>query len=169
MICQHTHCIGCEEKWKDGTIVYGQGNFLFDHSESEFWQTSVVVQVDIIDRTVEYIPIQKDGNGVKLAVGNDAGQILGEMQARSEQIRQEKFVEKEYAEFANRMIAGYMSRDWLLTKNLVFRVLNKLSGYRISQMLVQKRLRRNRMPYINQYECEAHRELILKGLEMSVK
>lgn len=165
VICQHTHCIGCEEKWQDGTIVYGQGNFLFDHSESEFWQTSVVVQVDIIDRTVEYIPIQKDGNGVKLAVGKDAGQILGEMQARSEQIRQEKFVEKEYAEFAKRMIAGYMSRDWLLTKNLVFRVLNKLSGYRISRMLVQKRLHRNRMPYINQYECEAHRELILNGLK----
>ncbi len=36
VICQHSHCIGCEEKYQGGTIVYGQGNFLFDHSESEF-------------------------------------------------------------------------------------------------------------------------------------
>ena len=30
VICQHSHCIGCEEKYLDGTIVYGQGNFIFN-------------------------------------------------------------------------------------------------------------------------------------------
>ena len=30
VVCQHSHCIGCEEKYNNGTIVYGQGNFLFD-------------------------------------------------------------------------------------------------------------------------------------------
>lgn len=30
VVCQHSHCIGCKEIYKDKTIVYGQGNFLFD-------------------------------------------------------------------------------------------------------------------------------------------
>ena len=29
VVCQHSHCIGCEEKYMNGTIVYGQGNFHF--------------------------------------------------------------------------------------------------------------------------------------------
>ena len=30
VICQHSHCIGCEENYLSGKIVYGQGNFIFD-------------------------------------------------------------------------------------------------------------------------------------------
>lgn len=43
VVCQHSHCIGCEEKWNGGTIVYGQGNFLFDDSDNEYWKTSLLV------------------------------------------------------------------------------------------------------------------------------
>ncbi len=30
VVCQHSHCIGCREEYKDGLIVYGQGNFILD-------------------------------------------------------------------------------------------------------------------------------------------
>ena len=169
VVCQHTHCIGCEEKWQNGTIVYGQGNFLFDYSNSEFWQTSVLIQVDLPDFTVEYIPIQKNQNTVQLATGEDAQQIIASMQSRTRQIRQADFVEKAYAEFAKTMIGDYMRRDNTALKSLFIRGLNKLTGHRISQKMVQDRLNRYAMLYINQYSCEAHRELILKGLESSVK
>ena len=167
VICQHTHCIGCEEKWQDGTIVYGQGNFLFDHSDSEYWQTSILIQVDMTSRMIQYIPIMKNGNGVRLAVGNDAQQIISEMQHRSKEIQQKDFVEKMYEGFAKSMIDVYISGDCLIMKNFIFRVLNKLCRYRISEKIIRKRLHQNRMLYINQYECEAHRELILKGLEVT--
>lgn len=36
VICQHSHCIGCEENYKNGKIIYGQGNFLFDDSDDEY-------------------------------------------------------------------------------------------------------------------------------------
>ena len=58
VVCQHSHCIGCEEKYQGGTIVYGQGNFLFDDSESEFWQTSLLVQIDD-GFEISYIPLKK--------------------------------------------------------------------------------------------------------------
>ena len=30
VVCQHSHCIGCEENYHGGIIIYGQGNFIFD-------------------------------------------------------------------------------------------------------------------------------------------
>ena len=29
MLCQHSHIIGCMEKYENGVILYGQGNFHF--------------------------------------------------------------------------------------------------------------------------------------------
>lgn len=169
VVCQHTHCIGCEEKWRNGTIVYGQGNFLFDYSNSEFWQTSILIQVNLTDFTVEYIPIQKNQNAVQLATGEEAQKIMASMQSRTGQIQQAGFVEEAYAEFAKTMIDGYMMRDNTVMKNLFIRGLNKLTRHRISQKMVRDRLDRYALLYINQYSCEAHRELILKGLESSVR
>ncbi|MFR5171890.1 MAG: CapA family protein [Clostridium paraputrificum] len=65
VICQHTHCIGCEEKYKSGTIVYGQGNFLFDMSENEYWQTSIVIRIKD-NFEIEYIPLKKNGLKVQI-------------------------------------------------------------------------------------------------------
>ena len=30
VVCQHSHCIGCYEKYKDSMIIYDQGNFIFE-------------------------------------------------------------------------------------------------------------------------------------------
>ena len=57
VICQHSHCIGCEEKYQDGTIVYGQGNFLFDHGDNEYWNTSLLVQIKD-DGQINYVPLK---------------------------------------------------------------------------------------------------------------
>ena len=126
VICQHTHCIGCEEKWQEGTIVYGQGNFLFDQSESEFWQTSVLVSVDTNTKKIEYIPLRKNGKGVRLAVENDATKILTEMMQRSEEIKKEDFIEKKYRAFALQIRELYLNTGDPTATSFAFRVLNKL-------------------------------------------
>ena len=169
VICQHTHCIGCEEKWLDGTIIYGQGNFLFDYSKSEFWQTSLLVSFDVSDGSIDYIPICKDGNSVILAQGMEKKKILSDFNNRSLQIKEVGFVEKQYAEFSKSMISIYLNRGDLLTGTLVFRLLNKISNNKLMLGIEQKKLKRHRMALINQYECESHRELILKGLEVSAE
>ncbi len=169
VICQHTHCIGCEEKWCEGTIVYGQGNFLFDHSESEFWKTSVLLSIDLSDSSIKYIPICKDGNAVRLANDEERQKILSEMNNRTAQIKEVGYVEEQYAQFSKTMIAGYINRADLLTTNFFFRILNKLSRNRLYKKMTKIKLNRYGMALTNQYECEAHRELILKGLEVSVE
>lgn len=165
VICQHTHCIGCEEKWQEGTIVYGQGNFLFDQSESEFWQTSVLVSVDTNTKKIEYIPLRKNGKGVRLAVENDATKILTEMMQRSEEIKKEDFVEKKYRAFALQIRELYLKTGDPIATSFAFRVLNKLLRHKLMPWYLDRKLKKNRQFLINFVECEAHREVYMKGIK----
>lgn len=165
VICQHTHCIGCEEKWQEGKIVYGQGNFLFDQSESEFWQTSVLVSVDTNTKKIEYIPLRKNGKGVRLAVENDATKILTEMMQRSEEIKKEDFVEKKYRAFALQIRELYLKTGDPIATSFAFRVLNKLLRHKLMPWYLDRKLKKNRQFLINFVECEAHREVYMKGIK----
>ena len=162
VVCQHSHCIGAFENYSGSTIVYGQGNFLFDHSESEFWQTSLLLNVILQDgsMSVGYIPIVKQGNGVRLANKQRSEEILHGFNERSKQILDDGFVQQEYGKFATQMLNGYLTA--FLGKNLLLRVLNKLSGNKLAEKLHSyESLVRIR----NYIECEAHRELVLAGLK----
>src|SRR5699024_431430 len=59
VICQHSHCVGSFEEYDKGTIVYGQGNFIFNEHNNEFWNTGLLVKVDDIFN-IEYIPIKSN-------------------------------------------------------------------------------------------------------------
>ncbi|WP_242978133.1 CapA family protein [Garciella nitratireducens] len=95
VITQHSHCIDCYEEYKGATIVYGQGNFIFDRSNSEFWQTSLIIKVNIDKGIhVDYIPIIKEENGVRLAEGEKGRKILEAFHKRSKDILIKGFIEK---------------------------------------------------------------------------
>ena len=165
VICQHSHCIGCEEKYAGGTIVYGQGNFLFDYSDNECWQTGMLVEIDD-DFGISYRPLVKSGNCVRLADEENRQKILEGFYKRSEEIKSPDFVESEYSKFADTFRISYMRA--LSGKNsFIFRVLNRLTG----GWLLRETLRR-KYPVVNKYQvinfmdCEAHRELMLRAISM---
>ena len=164
VICQHSHCVGCEEKYNNGTIVYGQGNFLFDDSNSEFWQTGMLVSVNG-EGDISYIPLKKCGNAVRMATEAEGEQITDDFKRRSEEIKQEGFVEQKYKEFAGQMTQQYLFAFSGIKKTFIYKVFDKLSGYRISSWIVKKKYSRTKKLEIENYiECEAHRELLLQGL-----
>ena len=168
VITQHSHCIGCEEKYSHSTIVYGQGNFLFDHSESEFWATSLLVSVDLKTKQVEYLPICKNREGVKLASIDDATDIISEFQKRTKQIKQSNFVSKEYSIFALKLRVLYLYKWDILASSVGFRAINKLSKGKLLTWYLNRKLKKNRYSFINYIECEAHRELFLEGLRQEI-
>ena len=162
VVCQHSHCIGCEEKYGGGTIVYGQGNFLFDNSSHEAWQTSMLVGIDE-DFKVIYYPLVKSGNGVRLADDEDKEKIINGFEFRSRQITAPGFVEENFAEFANGMLNRYL-RCFRGKISLPFRALNKLLGYRLNGLII-RRFGRSELTEIKNYlECEAIRETITEGI-----
>lgn len=169
VVCQHSHCIGCEEKYLSGTIVYGQGNFLFDDSESEFWQTSILINIDD-DFKISYIPIKKKNETVRIANENDARDILDSFTQRSEEIKRKGFVEERYSEFAYSMLDGYLLGLSGCGKSIVFRILNKLTGRRYGNWRLKRKFRKKQLLVAqNILECEAHRELLSQGIIDRVK
>lgn len=164
VICQHSHCIGCEEKYLNGTIVYGQGNFLFDRSESEYWRTSLLIHInDNFELT--YYPIVKCENKVRLAEGKIKEDIIKEFKNRSEEIKQIGFVEKEYMKLAEKMLDYYLLR-FRGNRSFLLRALNKLSGERINKFFLKHKYDKKSLIALQNFmECEAHRELVLMGIK----
>lgn len=165
VICQHTHCVGCEEKYLDGTIVYGQGNFLFDHSNSEYWQTSLLIQLDQ-DFHVSYIPIKKNGKSILLAKDEEADEILKGFANRSEEIKSEGVIEEKYLKFAESMQHTYLFNFSGIRRGFVLKAINKLTNFRLIRWIIKKRYTtQKKLTVQNFVECEAHRELLLYSLK----
>lgn len=168
VVCQHSHCIGCEEKWNGGTIVYGQGNFLFDHSESEFWQTGVLIELTLAAEGgyVSYVPLRKNNSVVRL--DKEGGEkTLCQYKERSKDITRDGFIEKKYSEFAEQMLYQYLAAiQGNRCRALVYRILNKMTSHRFERHYMHHVYKNYGwiLKLVNCIECEAHRELFLKGL-----
>lgn len=164
VICQHTHCIGCKEEWKQATIVYGQGNFLFDEDDNEYWATSLLVSADLQKENVkiEFIPLCKNGAKVELADEKRKNTILSDFEKRSREILKDGIIEEKYDRFADDMLMSYFNRSLgNIPRSFAFRALNKISAGKLKgKCYTEKDL----LSLINAMECEPHRELFIRGL-----
>lgn len=165
VVCQHSHCIGAKEEYEGSTIVYGQGNFLFDMLSTECWQTGLLIELDG-DFKINYIPVVKEENRVRIASGEKKKEILDGFYKRSDECLSQEFIEKKYAEFAETMKDYYALSLLCKKRTFLFRALNKLTNGRFSKAIIKKHFTKsNRLKIINFIECEAHNELLLKGLD----
>lgn len=164
VLCQHSHCVGCEERYMGATIVYGQGNFLFNCDDDPMEQTSLLVQVSD-GFSVSYIPLEKTTQGTHLAAGETAEQILSDFAARSMEIRDPEAMEQRYNDFADAVRQDYLTQLGG-AENLLFRVFNKLLGNRLRRIRNKKRYPKQQCLKLRNYiECEAYRELLLWSLD----
>lgn len=166
VICQHSHCLGSYEQYLNGTIVYGQGNFVFDDGEDECLQTSVLIKI-CDDWSLDYIPIRKEGNGTRLAVGAQGEKILSEFKERSLAITKEGFIKEEYERFADKYRQFYLSKlHGRKMKSKWFRILNRFLFRKLEPMVLSKSYtEQERLELENYIECEAHRELLIAGIK----
>ncbi|RKW56662.1 MAG: CapA family protein [Lachnospiraceae bacterium] len=167
VVCQHSHCIGCEEKYNNGTIVYGQGNFLFDRSDIDEWKTSLLIAVE--NGNVSYIPLKKQDDKVRLASKIESEQILQGFMKRSLEIKNKEKVNTNYNQFTSELIYDYL---WTLSgagKSIVLRFINRMSGYKFCKKYLDKKYNQaSILAILNYFECEAHREVIINALKNKV-
>ena len=165
VVCQHSHCIGCKEEFLNGTIVYGQGNFIFDDCDNEYWATSLLLNVDVKRDCflVDYIPLKKCAERVCLANTSESQKLLEDFFRRSDEIKQEDFIIKKYSEFSLEKVLNYLSGFCgKMRKFLPYRVLNKI----LRRYLIKNNWSLKDLLFIqNSIRCEAHRELLLEGLQ----
>ena len=157
VVCQHSHCIGAFEEYNEATIVYGQGNFLFDRNDNEFWKTGLLLHVSLGEKlSVEYIPFCKKGNGVQLAEKKDEDSILGPFRLRSEQILKPGFVESEFARYCDENGQYYMAVFAGFGK-IVRNIDKLLNGFFTKQLYSRKKASMIQ----NHVECESQRETVI--------
>ena len=173
VVTQHTHCIGCREDYLSGVIIYGQGNFIFDQgdilSEDDMALTTSMLLLHVIVEGnklfVKEIPMTLEKNYIKIPDNNMYDELIQEYEGRRDEIKQNGFVEKKYGEFANKMLKHYL--HWfVIGNNLFVRIINRLLNRKLAEyMMNEKRY----LAFRNYIECEAHRELLLKGINNKIK
>lgn len=164
VVCQHSHCIGSYEEYKNGKIIYGQGNFIFDMADNEYWNTSILIKLILSKngaKKLEYIPILKEKNKIKLAGLKEKEEILDGLKKRSIEIKDKNFIEKQYKQFSEEytynylyILAGIPKLIRGIDKYILKNILIKFLYYKKSKKLA----------ILNYIECEAHRELLIEGL-----
>ena len=168
VIAQHTHCIGCKEDYKDSTLIYGQGNFLFDHSNSEYWQTNLLVQLEIDtinkEQNLFFIPCVKRKATVRLANEKQVQNILNDFDLRSEKIKDNNFIIKEYQNFTKTLINNYLqATSGFFCRNKMFRIINKLFNNKLLYLIYKNKDFINLSNILN---CESHREAFSEILKI---
>jgi len=161
VICQHSHCAGCHESHRQGQIVYGQGNFVFDErSVRPCEQEGMLIVLDM------------DESGVHLrcepffqSVGHPgpdvdpvrAPMLLDEIARRSLEIARPGTVEQRWNEYCRENSQRYLalvqgwSRRW--------RNLDRRLGF----MRWLRRPEQTRM-WLHLLRCESHREVLITAL-----
>lgn len=165
VICQHSHCIGAFEKYSESMIVYGQGNFLFDRRDNEFWDTGLLIKAEFGTKmSVDFIPVRKNGNGVTMPAQNESEKILAEFQKRSENILKKGFIESEYEKYC--ISNGLFYLGALAGFGRITRKLDRMLNGSITRLIYSPEKMNMLQNFI---ECETHRELVLKYLNFRRK
>lgn len=90
VVAQHSHCIGCYEKFEGGHIVYGQGNlhFCIPEKTDELWTTSLLVELEIDDKIdIRFIPIVTGDKSIRLADDKEYERIMSSFNQRNEELK----------------------------------------------------------------------------------
>ncbi len=157
VLCQHSHCIGCKEEYHDGTILYGQGDFMFCRAFNEYRATGLLVSIKLPEKEVEFLPVVREENRIYLAEGGQKATILDAFYKRSAEILSPGFLKKQYDEFSAALLPIYD------VNSLGFwgKIIKKM---RLSKLLRKNISKDNDLFQLNALRCEAHRDVYINGL-----
>ncbi len=162
VLCQHSHCIGCMEEYKDGTILYGQGDFMFCRAYNEFRANGLLVSVILPEKKVDFLPVVRDENCIHLADEKEKEEILKGFNQRSKEIQQPWFIENQYDAFSKTILYGYD----INSLGIFGSILKKLHLTKLAARCYRKG---NDLAQLNALRCEAHRDVYINGLIQRIK
>jgi hypothetical protein len=171
VVCQHSHCIGCKEDYLQGCIVYGQGNFLFDMEDNEYWNTSLLIlaSFSLQGVSLRFLPIEKYKFGVRASDEGKSNEVLASFLKRSEEIKKPGVIEKKYQDFACSLREDYLgSISGNRYRSFLFRAINKITRGHLKKALLRKKFRdSSALCALNLVSCESHSELLSEILKNS--
>lgn len=166
VLCQHSHCIGSLENYNNATILYGQGNFIFNKKSDEYWDTSLLVELDFNNSCdLRFIPIIRTETGTMLPDNDTAEKILHELHERSKKVNDPEFIERNFSSFATCILPSYLYAfsGWSKYRVAIDKKLFK--GFFIKRYYSKKAL----ATILNFITCEAHHEVVEEALRKELK
>lgn len=158
--CQHSHCIGSVDMYHNAYILYGQGNFLFDDGDNEFYSTGLLLKIYPKTRVIEPISIMKEDNGVRVASASEANDIFSTLLKRSEALKSDREIQMHFNEYIYGCRDAYLNA--LFCNNIVFRVLNRITRNKLRNQVFSGM---NGLRLINILKSEALKECLIKSVE----
>jgi poly-gamma-glutamate synthesis protein (capsule biosynthesis protein) len=161
VVVQHPHILGGCEEYQGGHIIYGQGALVMDEAiyrDRASFHEGFLVKLNLEKESIaglELIPFEQSNPepGARKLKPDQAGALLRKLAARSQAVRDQKFVEDEWLQFCREHQHGYMSS--LLGHSRVLRKLN--SAGHLTRLLYG---RRSLLGTRNRLLCETHREAL---------
>ncbi|MFH1215535.1 MAG: CapA family protein [Pseudomonadota bacterium] len=160
IIVQHTHCVGCYERFKGTHIVYGQGNFVFfsQCNKKSFFE-GILIKLSLNtknqDVEIDFIPFKQSYQalGVREMDPEDKEMFFREFEERSQRVLDDDFLHNRWLDFCLEKRNEYVS--YLRGHGRILTYLNKIGfiGSRINSNKLLTSVR-------NVVLCEAHREVL---------
>lgn len=173
VVCQHSHCIGCVEQVSDGTVVYGQGNFLFGEREevknnianTDMWVKGMLVEVQLPTQRIEYYFYSKEDGKL---VSDVSQKEYEEMKARSECISIPGYLEERWEEYCS----AHMDYMQIFRAEFGDKRYGLKSILKLIKGIVLRRKIYSDKEYLRIYDylmCESHLELMRRNCRTELK
>ena len=160
IFCQHSHCIGCWEKYNKTSILYGQGDFCFTSGDTNPMRSDgLLALIDLSTNDLSFIPVVNDGKKVSFPNNAQKDSILTNFEKRSAEITSDSFIDESWASFCNNNAKSYC--DQIISAFVpgkvfwIIRLLRKLFPKRFA---LDGDTRTANL--LNLFQCEAHNTLM---------
>lgn len=158
--CQHSHCVGTVDDYKNKKIIYGQGNSVFGYREKcPSWNEGLVIDLIWKDGLktpeLQLVPIVATKSGIQKMNETSASELLSVVAEKSKHITDDDFLEKNWLKFCKQKQSLYL--PFLFGFNRFFIHLNRITKNRLVNLVYPKS---KRITSHNMFRCESHREVM---------
>lgn len=167
--CQHSHCIGTIEDYKERKIIYGQGNTVFGYREGDnSWNQGLIIKIILskngkLDVNFQGITAIQEG-GIRLMDDKENQVLQSNLLERSKKVNDPMFIEENWKRFCISKSSLYLPQ--YLALNRYFIHLNRLLKNSFVSLIYGKKYLRSSHNIIR---CEAHNEVLQTILESKLK
>lgn len=135
---QHTHCVGCFEKYENAYLLYGQGNFLFARMKSDTTKHGLITEIVFSENNVDIIQHAVSASSDD-TVKYDEPQDLTMFYKRSDELNDFEMIQKKYHQFCyNTPIIKDRFLNSFRGDSLYYQLIKKLSGNLYKKRLLEK-------------------------------
>lgn len=163
IISQHTHCIGCEEWYKDAYLLYGQGNFLFRNLRPGQTDEAIMIEIKLSNGEISVLKHLVKCVDDKFVRYNEL-QDFGEFDKRSFDAKDDNFINLQFNLFCYNNLWRFLTP--CKSPSLPMRIIRKLFFNYYNNRLLFKSFRlRHLMVILLFLRSEQKREEAIAGME----